>query len=157
MIPLMPSPGSPKMTSTPHDWIVSTKTSAAVIDMARSPRLLLGELGLDLPDRLQMILEHRQGLGHPLLEVPVLRLPAHLAERGHVLLVVLDHHLHVPAVEGRPGLARELIFFPLVRATRLSRELDALARGELRQLLARLAVVGDHSLRKLTASFDAFC
>src|SRR4030095_8629413 len=38
MMPLMPSPGRPKMTSTPQSWIVSTRISAAVIAMIESFR-----------------------------------------------------------------------------------------------------------------------
>src|SRR5690349_8026971 len=78
MIPLMPSPGSPKMTSTPQSRIVSISTSAAVVAMTflllrlrgarrleRDPQLLverrfwMGGLGEELRDRLDRAVSDR--------------------------------------------------------------------------------------------------
>src|SRR5262245_14108751 len=46
MMPLMPSPGSPKMMSTPQSWIMSTRISAAVIAIARLLSSRLAHLSL---------------------------------------------------------------------------------------------------------------
>src|SRR5581483_1082526 len=110
---------------------------------------LARHLRFDLLDRLQMALEGGQGLGGPRLDVRVLRLLARALERGHVLLVVLHHHLHVLAVERGAARLRETVLLHLALARRLLRHLDALAGGQLRQLLVRLPVVGDHPLAEL--------
>ena len=79
-------------------------------------------------------------------DVGVLGVLRHVAELLHVLLVVVDHLLHVGTIEvgALQTLARRSAS-RLCRLSRLGRQRDALRRGDLLQLVVRLAVIVGHA------------
>src|ERR1051325_11035203 len=72
-----------------------------------------------------------------------------LLELAHVLLMILDHHLHVLAVERVARERRELLHVGLMLRVERGGQRPALARSDLHQVLVGLRVVVDHLLPEL--------
>src|SRR4051812_16070093 len=109
--------------------------------------------GADLRGRvlrhLQVVLEGRQRLAGPGLQIRILARGRFLAELGDVFLVVGHHVLHVRLVERSAVELGETIVHGLVLGVELGRQRHALLRGPLLEFVVGLAVVGHHSVTEL--------
>src|SRR5215204_1235136 len=112
-----------------------------------------GAAGADLRRRVlghfHVLLQCRQCLPRPRLQVGVLA-ARRLALEGRDVMLVVHHHLvHVGLVERRAGELGEPIAGRLVLGVELGRQRDALLLRPLFQLVVRLAMVGDHAIAEL--------